>query len=185
MKIINLLPKDAQKRVMLEFVSKRLLMFWVWVIASLVIFLALAVAARIYIQRNNSAADLQITETQNVLNSGDFKGLQEEILALNNGIKEINNLKSQHHYWSKALVALADLTPTTIQLNQATLERETGRVDIAGQAKTREDVIELWSRVIKSDFFYGINFPLSNLERATIANFTFTFFVNPDKINTP
>jgi Tfp pilus assembly protein PilN len=185
MKIINLLPKDSQKEVTLEFVSDRLLVFWVWVIISLLIFLALAFGARIYLQRKNSQIDSQISQNQGVLNSADFKGLQDEVVTLNNGIKQINNLKSHHDYWSKALIAFANLTPQTVQLNQLTLDRETGRIDIAGQARTREDVIELWSRIIKSDYFHGINFPLSNLERANIANFSFTFFVNHDKVSTP
>lgn len=185
MKIINLLPQDAQRKVTLEFVFNRVLTFWILVIVSLLVFLAMAFAAKVYLQRINSQTDTLITENEAILNSADFKGLQDEILTLTGDIKEINNLRSHHYYWSKALIALADLTPTSVQLNQATLDRETGRVDIAGQALTREDVIELWSRIIKSEHFKGINFPLANLERATIANFTFTFYLKVDKVMTP
>ncbi|MEJ0021481.1 MAG: PilN domain-containing protein [Candidatus Doudnabacteria bacterium] len=185
MKIINLLPQDAQKEVTFEFLFGRLFMFWTWLTLSLLVFLGLAVGTRIYLMRSNSQTDDQIAQNMAILNSADYKGLQDKVLALNNSVKEINNLKSHHYYWSNALIALANLTPTTVQLNQIILDRETGRVDIAGQAKTREDVIALWTSIIKSGFFHGINFPLSNLERATTANFTFTFFVNNDKINSP
>lgn len=185
MKIINLLPKEAQKEVTLEFLSGRLLMFWVAVIVSLLIFLAAALGTNFFLMNNISQTQTEIEQNRALLNSADYKELQETILTLNSGIKEINNLKTQHYYWSKAFIAFANLAPTTVQLNQILLDRETGRVDIAGQARTREDVIELWARIIKSDFFHGINFPLSNLEKATTANFTFTFYVNEDKIKTP
>ncbi|MEO8065844.1 MAG: PilN domain-containing protein [Candidatus Doudnabacteria bacterium] len=185
MKVINLLPKEDQRAVALESVLSRVILFWIVVIISLVVFLLLILSTKIYLDRNTAKTDAEIAQSQDTLNSDAYKNLQLQVAELNGAVREINNLKAQHYYLSNTVIALANLIPPTVQLNQVSFDRETGRVDIIGQAKTRDDIIELWSRVIRSDFFHGINFPLANLERAAVANFTFTFFVNKDKLLLP
>jgi len=185
MKTTNLLPKEDQKEITLEFVFDQMLFFWICVVGSLVIFWILGFAGKIYLnQKINTTVD-EIAKQQNVLNSSDYKDLQRQVLELNGTIKEINNLQSQHYYWSKAISELSSLVPADVQLNQIIISRETGRIDITGQAKTRDSVIELWSNIIKSDYFRGINFPLANLEKSKLGNFTYTFYVKKEKIKTP
>ncbi len=183
MKVINLLPKDEQKQTHLEFLFQHLLLFWFIVIGSLVVFIALIFATKIYLNRKAQATDAEIVKSHDTLNSSDYRSLQDQVLELNASIRELNNFIGQKYYWSKAIIALTNLIPADVQLNQVTLDRETGRIEILGQAESRDSVILLWSSIIKSDYFRDINFPLANLERAKIANFTFTFFVNKDKIN--
>ena len=185
MKIINLLPKQQQKAIKLELVFSQMLKFWVWIIASLVVFFGLIFATKFYLNHNITQTQNQITANQSVLNSSDYKDLQDQILQLNSSLREINNLRSQHYYWSQALIALSALIPKTVQLNQLTIDRSSGKVDITGQAATRDDVINIWSQVIKSDYFKNINFPLANLEKAKVADFTYTFYVKKDKITSP
>ncbi len=179
---INLLPKSEQKELVLEVAYNQLLLFWVWVILSLLVFSILAFGTKLYLNHKNSQIDAAIAENQNVLNSSDYKGLQDQIGAFNLSVSDITNLEAQHQDWSKVLVELTTLLPTSVQLNHLSVDRKTGEIDIAGQAETRADVIQVWSNIIKSDFFNGINFPLANLEKATVADFNFTFFVNKDKL---
>ena len=185
MKTINLLPKEEQKEILLEFLFSHFSFFWIVAIGSLLVFLGLVFGMKIYLNSKIQSTQAQITASQATLNSTDYKGLQDQVLQLNGSIREINNLITQRYYWSKALVALSDLVPSDVQLNQVLLDRVTGRIDISGQAATRESVITLWSAVIKSEYFKNINFPLANLEQAKVANFNFTFYVNKDKINQP
>ena len=185
MKTINLLPKEEQKEIQLEFLFSHFSFFWIITLASLLVFLGLALGTKIYLNHKIQTTQAEIDLNQATLNSSDFKSLQDQVLELNASIKEVNNFIVQHYYWSKALVVLANLLPKDVQLNQVLLSRSTGRIDIAGQAATRESVIALWAAVIKSDYFKNINFPLANLEKAKIADFTFTFYVNKNKINQP
>ena len=184
MKQVNLLPKLEQKELKLQFFYTRLRKFWITVVISLVVYLALAMGTRFYLNNLLSQTQAEVDKDKIVLSSSDFKDLQTQIMDLNKNIREIKNLDAQHYYFSRALIELANLIPPDMQLNQVVLERSSGQIEIAGQAKTRDSVIALWSSIIKSEYFKNINFPLANLERAEIADFTFKFFVNKDKFKT-
>jgi|GEM_PF-2021745 Tfp pilus assembly protein PilN len=184
MKSINLLPAVEQKELRLQFLVQKLSRFWFWIIGSLVVFFALTLATRFYLERMITDTQSQIEQNKTLLNSADYKDLQNQIQLLNKNIKEIKNLQSQHYYWSNALVQLANLVPADMQLNQVHFDRSTGQIDVNGQAVTRESVLTFWSNVIKSDYFKNINFPLANLERAKYPDFTYKFYVNPDKFKT-
>ncbi len=185
MKLINLLPQENQKEVRLELAANIFLEFWIWVIATLLIFFIASLFAVFYLNSIIKATELSIYESQTILNSSDYKDLQVEISEINSHTKEINNIKNQHLYWSKPLLILAELIPSDVQLSLVTINRETGRVDIAGQARNRDSVITIWSNVIKTSYFQNINFPLKNLEKANFSDFNFTFYVNKEMIKQP
>ncbi len=181
MKQINLLPKPERRELQLQFLASRLLVFWIWVIGGLLTFLFLALLTRFYLDRDISVTEGRIAENKALLDSADYKDLQDQILQLNRSIKEIKNLQSQHYYWSDALIELSNLVPPDMQLDQITFEKSSGAVVVKGQAKTRDSVIAFWSNVIKSEHFRNINFPLANLEKPELPDFTYTFYVNSDK----
>ena len=184
MRQINLLPAVEQRELKLMFLAARLSAFWIWIIASLLVFFALGLGSRFYLERMSTDTQNQIEQNKTLLDSSNFKDLQNQILQLNRNIKEIKNLQSQHYYWSSALVQLSNIIPADMQLNQINFDRANGEVDITGQAATRDSVILFWSNVIKSEYFKNINFPLTNLEKAKNPDFTFTFYVNSDKFKT-
>lgn len=184
MKQVNLLPAVEQRELKLRFMARRLSVFWFWIIGSMIIFFILALMTRFYLTRMISATQSQIEDNKTLLDSSDYRDLQNQILLLNRNIKEIKNLQAQHYYWSQALVQLANLVPPEMQLNQITFDKITGAIGITGQAQTRESVLTFWADVIKSDYFKNINFPLANLEKAKYPDFTYTFYVNGDKFKT-
>lgn len=184
MKQINLLPTIEQRELKLMFFARRLSNFWFWLIGSLIIFFLLALATRFYMDGMINDTESKIAQDKSVLDSSEYKELQDEILLLNKNIKEIKNLQSQHYYWSSALVHLANAIPPDMQLNQVIFDRVTLKMEITGQAKTRESVIALWANILKSEYFKNINFPLTNLEKAEDADFAYTFYVRPEQFKT-
>ena len=98
MKQINLLPKTEQKEFKLHFISKRLVSFWIWVIGSLVVLFVLALASKIYLNGVIGSTQSQIDDGKTLLNSSDYKDLQNQIQTFNRTIKNINNLQSHHYY---------------------------------------------------------------------------------------
>jgi len=184
MKQVNLLPKIEQRELKLQFYAERMLAFWIWVACSIAVFFVLSLLTVFYLNRMMNETQTQITQNKALLDSSDFKDLQNQIILLNRNIKEINNLQTHHYFWSNALIELSSLVPPEMQLNQIGFSQATGKIQIIGQAKTREKVIEFWANVIKSEYFKNINFPLTNLEKATNPDFTYTFSVNPDKFKT-
>jgi len=185
MRLINLLPKENQKAFRLEQAADVMLEFWTWTIVSLLVLTTAIVVATFYLGNQIQTIENSIAERQDVLNSSDYKALQTQIQEINSHSKEVKSIKEQHLYWSKALIALAQIIPPDVQLSQVTISRDTGKIDIAGQAQRRDSVILIWSNVLKSQMFRDINFPLPNLEKANFPNFTFSFYVNKDQLSEP
>jgi hypothetical protein len=181
-KRINLLPKDEQRQLNWDLLSAHMISFWVMILISLAALLLLALGQRLYLSRQMSRYDAQIEQQKKVLASSDNEALRTQVVDLNNQVKAINNLRDSHLNWSDVFVAIADITPGDVQFNQINIDRATGRVDVVGQAKLRDSILEFWSNVIKSDEFENINFPLSNLEKPTDGAFNFTFYVKKDQI---
>lgn len=178
MKTINLLPKREQKEIRLGFLFNYLKNFWLVVIISLLIVFLLALALKIYLAATIKQTQQAIAQAQNLLASSDNQKVQNEVLALNDDINTIKNLRLQHYYWSNALEELANLMPADFEINILTFDRATGKVDLTGTAKNRPSIIDFWGAMHKTDYFRQINFPLTNLEKANDVPFTFTFYLN-------
>lgn len=182
MKIINLLPKDQQKQLQLDVMTGQVRIFWIWVLTSLLVFLALGVGAQQYLRIKVSSLEKDITKSKAELQTSDSIALQKQVLALNNDIKEVITARNQQYKWSEVLLELARIMPASAQLTGLQMERATAQVVILGKAKNRDSVLEVWAELKKSKLFYDVNFPLPNLEQPTDSSFTFTFYVNLDLI---
>ena len=137
---------------------------------------------KIYLNSQVALIDDQISNDKKILKSSDNEALRKQVEGLNNQVGAINNLQSGHYYWSRALVELSNILPPEISLDLIKIDRDTSKIEISGTAKTRDSVLQLWSNVIKSSYFKNVNFPLDNLEKATDDPFSFTFYVNVDKL---
>jgi hypothetical protein len=181
MRIINLLPPEAKNEYKYELVSHKVLAFWTWIALSLLVFYGLSFGTAYYLKSIISDTDQQIVVNKQLLSSSNNRDLQEQILILNKNIQEVNILRSQHYLWSNALLKLSNLVPAGMEFNQLILNSRTGKIDVTGQAETRDDVLLFWSNVLHSSDFKDINFPLANLEKARIVNFSFSFNVDKTK----
>jgi Tfp pilus assembly protein PilN len=182
MRSINLLPKDAQRDVRLQFVAKQLLMFWIWVLISVIAFLVLTLVARIYLAQQKTGIESAISQQRETLKSSNNELLKQQVSSINSQTATIKNLSGQHYYWAEAFVDLANRIPADMQADLISLDRTTGKVEIQGMSGTRSSVLQFWSNMHKSAFFKDIDFPLSNLDQATNDSYTFTFYLNPDQL---
>lgn len=185
MKRINLLPKIEQREFKLELLAKQFLTFWLWVMITLVIFVLAIIASQIYLAKQNQIIKEALIVKQQTLASTGTAQLKSEIVSLNSQVANIKTLSVNHYYWSKALADLGNILPADAQVDLLTLNRASGQIDIQGTAGTRESVLQFWSELHKSQYFKDINFPLSNLDQAVNAPFTFKFFVNTETIKQP
>lgn len=185
MRLINLLPKEEQKEIRLELLTASVKNFWIWIIASLIILFALAFAANVFLKQSAQGIEAEIQSKQELLKSADTRKLEGEVGELNNAIKTIEVLGQNHYYWSNALIELGNIIPTDVTVDLLTLNRASGKVDMAGIAKDRESVLKFWASIYKSKHFHKINFPLANLEKARDDPFTFTFYIKPEVIKQP
>lgn len=182
MKIINLLPKEEQHQLKLDILNQQLKVFWIAVALSLVTFAIIGLAVQQYLSFSLKNVEQKVAQSQASLETSDIRALQEQVIQLNQNVSEIQNVRGQQYQWSVLMREIALIAPADIQLNTLELDRATGQVVLAGQARDRDTVIELWSRLKKNEMFYDVNFPLPNLEQPVNANFTYTFYVNLDQL---
>jgi Tfp pilus assembly protein PilN len=182
MKIINLLPKEEQQQLKLDIVNHQLRVFWTIILISIVAFVALGFGTQQYLRLSVKNVDEQIAMNKAKLESADIKALQQQVIKLNQHIKEIKTIRSQQYKWSEVLLEIARVMPAEVQLNSIKIDRATGEVIILGKAENRDTIIEVWSQIKKSSMFYDVNFPLPNLEQPVNGNFTYTFFINLENI---
>ncbi|OGE82792.1 MAG: hypothetical protein A3B10_03875 [Candidatus Doudnabacteria bacterium RIFCSPLOWO2_01_FULL_44_21] len=185
MKVINLLPKNEQKETKLQFFAHSQLSFWIWTIISLTICLILVLAARFYLNSSLTATANEVANKREILKSSDNELLKQQVEGLNRKIAGINNLQKNHVYWSTALAELARLFASDIQLDFIFVDRPTGKIEVQGVAANRDSALKFWADLQTSLYFKDINFPLSNLERATNGSFTFTFFASIENLKQP
>ena len=69
MKIINLLPKNEQKEIKLQFVAHSQLVFWIWLTISLTLFLILTLSAKVYLNNLQNQIVVEIGQKQEILKS--------------------------------------------------------------------------------------------------------------------
>jgi Tfp pilus assembly protein PilN len=182
MKFINLLPPNQLKDNRLELISLQLRNFWIWVSISLLILFGLTFIVQILLNNEIESTDNQIVILSSSLQSADNQKLEDQVIALNRDIKNIESLSTEHYYWSKALVELGNIIPAELTIDALALERKTGEVKIRGVGETRTAVLNFWTNLNKSEMFDDVNFPLANLESARETSFSFAFFVNQDLI---
>ncbi|OGE81017.1 MAG: hypothetical protein A3H72_01615 [Candidatus Doudnabacteria bacterium RIFCSPLOWO2_02_FULL_48_8] len=182
MKKINLLPLSAQKELTLELASRQFLNFWAWIFFSLLLLSALSFFSTFQLNSQINQAEEAIAENQALLKSATNQQLQQQVVALNDEIRKIEALRARHYYWSEALVELGNFIADDAVIDVLSLDRASGKIDISGTAQDRESILKFWADMHKSKYFKNINFPLSNLERADDAPFTYTFYINPEAI---
>jgi Tfp pilus assembly protein PilN len=185
MRQINLLPKDEQRDLKLMFFSDQLIMFWIWVLVSLLLFISLTYIAKAYLSGQVADIEGDIALNQQVLKQSDNELLKQQVEGLNDQINGIKNLQSQHQYWSKALAELARMLSADVSLDVVVIDRASGKISIQGVAGSRESALKFWSDVHKTTYFRNIDFPLPNLQKPTDDPFSFSFFINPDMIKSP
>lgn len=182
MKIINLLPKEEQRQLKLDIANHQLRVFWIVVFCSLLVLGVMGVGTQQYLRLSVKRIEQDIAQNQAKLETADIKVLQQQVLQLNQNIRELKNVRGQQHKWSEVLLELSRVIPSDVQINSVLITRATGEVIIVGRAQNRDVVIETWSQLKKSPMFADVNFPLPNLEQPINGNFTYTFFINLENI---
>ena len=182
MKLINLLPKSENRELKLTLLGQQMVNFWVYVGFSLLVFFILALAVNVFLRSEITKNNNQIETKKQELASSNTQQLESRVQALNSQIRAIDNLRDNHYNWSQVLLELSRVTPDDAKVNVLNIERSTGKIEVAGNALTRDAVIEFWANVKKSKYFRNINFPFSNLEKDKNAQFEYTFYVNLDNI---
>jgi hypothetical protein len=78
MKTVNLLPKSQKKELELEFISHQIVVFWVLVVITLVLFIGIAWVFKFYVAQVIATNDRLISESRKQLASAEYKDLHDQ-----------------------------------------------------------------------------------------------------------
>ncbi len=176
-KYINLLPPEELKfKAQREF-ARQLWLFGVVFLASLVALAAVLFGAEVYLQRQLRMKSEAIAVRSAELTSLEESQLQDELGTINRNLENFQILQREQMKWSGAFEELAQLLPRGLTLDSLIFTREEKKIEIAGRAATREEVLALRENLLASQHFKGVNFPLQNLERARDVPWRYRFYL--------
>lgn len=153
-----------------------------WLGLSLVVLIALLAGGRFFLKFEISQMQDKIQLQQQAVSTEQNQKLKKQLNDFNARLKNLVNLDEHQALWSEVVINFARLVPTDVAIDSFIADRQTGRIKIAGQAKTRESVLQLRNNLLGSEYFRDVNFPLSNLTRATNVNFRYNFFINENRL---
>lgn len=177
MKIINLLP-DSEKEALQKqkFLSGfRKFMFFSF-LSFILVTLAL-IGGRIYEEEALSNLDWQIEQQRKAISTEKDTALRKQIDKYNGYLTDYNQLSSLIPSWSPVLEEFANLVPSGIIITSFNGNAKSGKIDIAGKADTRDQILDLHDRIANSKTFKSIDMPLENLQKPTKLDFHFTIYL--------
>lgn len=181
-KLVNLLPPAAQKLNKQVQINRELMNFGVWLVLSLIVVALVLLAAQITLQAQLSGAREQIQLKTAELSNLEQAFLQDEVIALNQDMDNLEKIREHNKEWSGALLEIARLLPSDMVLDSMVVDGEDNRVEARGRSRTRDSVLEFRKNLLSSEYFQNVNFPLANLEKATETEWSYRFFIDQEKL---
>lgn len=179
---INLLPPEEQKHLQLEALNYTAASFGVWVLLSMICFIALIFTAQIVLNREIDDVNEQIAARHRELQNIKQPAVQKEIETLNRNLANLQTLLPAHQDWSPILVEFARLLPPDLTVDELLVTRADNKIEVSGHGATRESVLQLRLSLLSSPYFKNVNFPLSNLEKARNVAWKYRLYFNPEKL---
>jgi len=111
--------------------------------------------------------------TKNTLSIINTEGIEtQKIKTINNDLKKINSIQTQYVNWVEWLTNLNNLIYSNkIQIGRLNIDLEGQKVSLNGKAASREDFLDMKTKLEESEMFEEVISPLSNILSANKINF--------------
>lgn len=108
--------------------------------------------------------------------------VNNKIKILNNKIDNSAVIQNDWQKWSVLVAGILELTPANIYYRNLNIFQETATVEISGQAKTRNDLLELQKKFQGSNLFKKVDIPLTSFLNKENNDFTLQATIDLAKI---
>lgn len=142
-------------------------------------------------------ADLSAINVQE--NTREVAKMEAGLKQLSGKIDAIDSIQQNHLGWSSLVEDIADMIPEGVKLESVSSYKEAVVVDpkakpvepveeryviaIAGNAKTREGLLELEDNLKKSELFTGLEYDDANYVESKDINFHYQFYITKEKLS--
>ncbi len=179
--LLNLLPEEGRDQIRRKYYNR--FFFWqsIFLLAIEVFYLCL-LGSVFYILRESRLLTEQ-AEVDRVATQTDAKELEsyeERFREVNRIAGQSNQFDREHLRWTELFLRLDQLVPKNIALTS--LSTKDYRVFLSGRALTRDDFLELQSRIGNESCFSDPKAPVSNLFSEKDVDFQIDFSVKEECI---
>lgn len=177
-KVINLLPKELQRQLLLRKWYRSLVRLSLLSGASFVLVILVFFGVWAYLNAARSTLAKEAEQLKQQSAKQETADLKKQIKAINSQIADYNSLATTVPRWSVLIRRFSALVPAGVQVQTFAVDSVKRQVSIGGFAPTRELVIQLHDNIERdTENFTGINYPLENVSKPANINFTYTFTV--------
>lgn len=181
-KYINLLPSEQQSQMRLASVNSQILSFGIWLILSALVTLTILFVSFLFFRGRLSNLNDEVIVQTKVLEEVRQTAVQKEAEIYNLNLKNFETLTKAQDKWSQIMMEIGRKLPPDMSVDVLKIDRLEKKVEISGRAGSRVSVLSYRQYLIDSPYFQNINFPLSNLEKATNVNWKYRFYIKPNSL---
>ena len=157
---------------LLSFSSKRQIaknIRWIELTNNLILIAGVLLVVSILLVAGQKYLDHQTKQIEQI-STGSQEGLQVQLI--NNKMKEVEAVQQDYVKWSRVMSNFLKLIPDGNTLYNLQFDKKKQTILMTGLAQTRDDFLNLQTKLEESDLITKIKFPISNLLYQTNINFT-------------
>jgi len=179
--MINLLPPEEKKGILLEEKKKIVITIWVLVLFFLFCFILILFSIKFYIQGQIESQRIILQQVEKEFKQSGVQDLQEKINSANLTLTKLGNFYQNKIYCVKILEKISKALPqgtylTNLSVDYIDTEEESGfRISLSGLAPTREVLFDFKKNLEEEKDFKEVYFPPVNWVEPVDIDFTVSF----------
>lgn len=171
---LNILPKNYKKEIkLLSYYKyiKNIFLLSVFYVLMVGILFSMSHLILINYMEEGKASSFLVKET--------YQGVDDEIENIEKKMDYILSIQENAISWSKLLEDIMLKTGNEISFSKIMISRDNYRLDLAGHAQTRDDLLELKEFFEESSSYLTIDFPIRNILEKDNISFEMKITVDP------
>lgn len=116
-----------------------------------------------------------VTEQSRVIQAETVRGMERKVKELNKELVALKEIQRKQSNLYQVLDNISNNLLKEVEVRSLEIDRESGRITIAGHAETREDLLAIKQILETSLEYKDIDFPLTNLTNPKDIDFYFSF----------
>ncbi|MCX6779338.1 MAG: hypothetical protein NTU97_03850, partial [Candidatus Magasanikbacteria bacterium] len=166
---LNLLPPEKRK-----ILYNVYLLYFLKVVAELLLLYSALVAFFLIWARVVLDDNLKQFQTKTTLIEAESKGINEQLVKINETLRQANVANSAYIDLSKKLVEIYNYKTTGITLSGLDIEKQTEKFTVQGKALTRQNLLDYQKKLEASGLVKDLNIPISMLTAKENIDFEIT-----------
>ncbi len=150
-----------------------------------------------YLKVEQSSVSSQIASIEDQVGIKEVKKMEADLAGYKEELNTISNIQKEHLNWTLLFENISNLVPEGVRLQSVSSQAEAVnddknktkninsnrfRIELAGKAKTRDDLLALEKNLKSSEMFSDLEYNDSNYVNAVDVDFKYIFYINKDKL---